>query len=122
MHTSLVFSEAFKKQNPVFLDSRFLATRPAHSDIKGRSPDPISPGKTRWKGVWLRETTEDVGSVEPYMFEPLADSASTDELPSSADVDERSERLSDICISPSVKKRKLPTTVRSVSARCDCGC
>ena len=30
------------------------------------------------------------------MFEPLADSASTDEFPSSADVDECSERLSDL--------------------------
>ena len=39
---------------------------------------------------------EDVGSVKPYMFEPLADSAFTIELPSSADVDERSERLSDM--------------------------
>ena len=30
------------------------------------------------------------------MFEPLADSASTDELPSSADVDEHGERLFDM--------------------------
>ena len=30
------------------------------------------------------------------MFEPLADSSSTDQLPSSADVDEHSERLSDM--------------------------
>ena len=30
------------------------------------------------------------------MFEPLADSSSTDELPSSADVDEHSERPSDM--------------------------
>ena len=39
---------------------------------------------------------EDVGSVEPYMFEPLADSASTDELPLSANADKRSEQLSDM--------------------------
>ena len=41
------------------------------------------------------DAAEDFGSVEPYMFEPLADSSSTDQLPSSADVDEHSERLSD---------------------------
>ena len=32
------------------------------------------------------------------MFKPLADSASTHELPSSADVDKRSERLSDMSL------------------------
>ena len=42
------------------------------------------------------DAAEDFGPVEPYMFKPLADSSSTDELPSSADVDERSERLSDL--------------------------
>ena len=45
------------------------------------------------------------------MFRPLADSASTDELPSSANVDERSERLSDmslevlVCRSGSCRQR-----------------
>ena len=55
VHTSLIFNEAFKKQNPVF---RYpISGYTAHSDIKGRSPDPISPRRTRRKGVWLHETT-----------------------------------------------------------------
>ena len=41
------------------------------------------------------DAAEDSGSMEPYTFEPLADSLSIDELPSSANVDEHSERLSD---------------------------
>ena len=41
------------------------------------------------------DAAKDFGSVEPYTFEPLADSSSTDELPSFANVDEHSERLSD---------------------------
>ena len=41
LHTSLVFSEAFKKLNPVF--RRPISGYAAHSDIKGCSPDPIRP-------------------------------------------------------------------------------
>ena len=44
----------------------------------------------------FENTVEDFGSVEPCKFDPLTDSSSTDQLPSSADVDEDSERLSDM--------------------------
>ena len=42
------------------------------------------------------DAVEDFGSVEPCRFDPLTDSSSSDELPSSAYVDEHSERLSDM--------------------------
>ena len=48
------------------------------------------------------------------MFEPLADSASTDELPSSSDVDDLSKSF---CAE--VEAAHICT--RSVFARCDCG-
>ena len=54
VYTSLIFSEAFKKLNPVF--RKPISGYAAHNDIKGRTPDPISPGRPRRKGVWLRET------------------------------------------------------------------
>ena len=50
------------------------------------------------------------------MFEPLANSASTDELPSSADVDKRSDDCLTCHGKPTVQKRKLPTAVH------DCLC
>ena len=58
------------------------------------------------------DAAEDVGSVEPCMFEPLADSSSTDELPSSADFDEHSEH---VVVSSSVQKQKLLTAVHGMS-------
>ena len=51
---------------------------------------PLSPSTSA-----SEDTIEDFGSVEQYTFEPLADSSSTNELPSSAFVDDHSERLSD---------------------------
>ena len=56
LHSSLVFSEAFKKPNPVFRQP--ISGYAAHSGSKGCSPDPISPGSMmRQKEVWLRKTT-----------------------------------------------------------------
>ena len=46
---------------------------------------PLSPSTSS-----SEQAAEDFGSVEPYMFEPLSDSSSTDELPSSANVDKHS--------------------------------